>query len=251
MVVTVKSRDEIAAMRRAGIVVAQVLEAVERELRPGLATRALDEIAAQTVARLGATAAFKGLYGFPASICVSTNDEVIHGIPSERVLDEGDIVSLDFGALIDTWYADAAVTLPVGRVTTEAQRLLDCGRAALDRGIGRALAGGRVGDISDAIESYAVARTLGVVREYVGHGIGQRLHEAPPVPNFGAAGRGPLLRPGMTLAIEPMLALGSGQTQVHEDGWTVVTADGSLAAHFEHTVAIAMGSPEILTKPPS
>ncbi len=249
MAATLKSRDEIAAMRRAGVVVAQVLGAIERELRPGLTTRAVDEIATQTVGRLGATAAFKGLYGFPASICVSTNDEVIHGIPSERVLAEGDIVSLDFGALIDGWYADAAVTLPVGRVTPEAQRLLDCGRSALERGIARAVGGGHVGDISHAIESYLKTRALGVVREYVGHGIGARLHEAPQVPNFGPAGRGPLLRPGMTLAIEPMLALGSGQTRVHEDGWTVLTQDGSLAAHFEHTIAIANGAPEILTRP--
>jgi methionyl aminopeptidase len=248
--ITLKSEREVEAMRRAGRVVATVLAEIEQKLAPGQTTKQIDEIAERTVARLGAKASFKGLYGFPASICISLNEEIVHGIPSSaRVLKEGDIVSLDFGAYLEGLHADAAVTLPVGRVSEEARRLLNCCQTALERGIAQARPGKRLGDISWAIQSYGEAKGYGIVRQYVGHGVGRSLHEEPQVPNFGQPGRGVALRPGMTLAIEPMLNVGTGNTAVLDDKWTVVTEDRKLSAHFEHTVAISEGEPLVLTRP--
>jgi len=247
--IVLKSERELATMQRAGRVVATVLAEIEEKLAAGQTTKQIDEIAERTVARLGARASFKGLYGFPASICISLNEEIVHGIPSSgRVLREGDIVSLDFGALLDGLHADAAVTLPVGKVSEEARRLLNCCQTALERGIGQARPGRRLGDISWAIQSYGEAKGYGVVRQYVGHGVGRELHEEPQVPNFGQPGRGVALRSGMTLAIEPMLNAGTEKTAVLEDRWTVVTEDRRLSAHFEHTVAITEGEPLVLTR---
>lgn len=238
-------------MRRGGEIVGEVLAEIRDRLRPGMSTQDVDDIAESTVTRLGATASFKGLYGFPASICISINEEIVHGIPSkERILKEGDIVSLDFGALYQGLHADSAVTLPVGRVSDEARRLLVCCETALNRGIAQARAGKRLGDISWAIQAYGEAKGYGIVRQYVGHGVGRSLHEEPQVPNFGPPGRGIALRAGMTLAIEPMLNQGTEKTEVLEDKWTVVTEDRKLSAHFEHTVAVTEGEPLVLTRMP-
>jgi methionyl aminopeptidase len=249
--IVIKSQRELELMQRAGRIVATVLEAIREQLRPGQSTAEIDRIAEQTVTGLGARASFKGLYGFPASICISVNDEIVHGIPSpDRVLEEGDIVSLDFGAFYQGFHADSAVTLPVGKVSEEARRLLLCTEKGLERGIAQARAGRRLGDISWAIQAYGEAKGYGIVRQYVGHGVGRNLHEEPQVPNFGPPGRGVALRPGMTLAIEPMYNVGTEKTQVLEDKWTVVTEDRKLSAHFEHTIAITEGEPLVLTRLP-
>lgn len=248
MAIVLKSTRELEAMRRAGTIVARVLGEIEEKLQPGQTTADVDELAERTVTKLGAKASFKGLYGFPGSVCISVNEEIVHGIPSKkRVLNEGDIVSLDFGAILDGLHADAAVTLPVGRVGDEAQRLLSCCRTALNRGIAQARAGRRLGDISWAIQSYGELKGYGIVRQYVGHGVGRSLHEEPQVPNYGQPGRGVPLRAGMTLAIEPMLNVGTERTAVLDDKWTVITEDRKLSAHFEHTIAITDGEPLILT----
>jgi len=200
------------------------------------------------VKKRGAEASFKGYRGFPASICTSVNEEVVHGIPGSRVLQEGEIISLDFGALMNGFHGDAAVTVGVGKISTEAQKIIDATQGALQAGIAAARIGARLGDVSAAIQSYAEARGFSVVREYVGHGIGRELHEDPQVPNFGVTGEGPVLQKGMTMALEPMLNAGGWRTSVAEDKWTVVTADGRLSAHFEHTIVIDENGPEILTK---
>jgi len=249
--IVIKSQRELELMQQGGRIVATVLGAIRDKLRPGQTTAEIDQIAEQTVSSLGARASFKGLYGFPASICISVNDEIVHGIPSaDRVLEEGDIVSLDFGAFYEGFHADSAVTLPVGKVSEEARRLLLCTEKGLARGIAQARAGRRLGDISWAIQAYGEAKGYGIVRQYVGHGVGRNLHEEPQVPNFGPPGRGVALRPGMTLAIEPMYNVGTEKTQVLADKWTVVTEDRKLSAHFEHTVAITEGEPLVLTKLP-
>jgi len=249
--IVIKSQRELEAMQRGGQIVATVLEAIRERLRPGQTTAEIDEIAEQTVTSLGARASFKGLYGFPASICISVNEEIVHGIPSsDRVLDEGDIVSLDFGALYEGFHADSAVTLPVGKVSEEARRLLLCTAKGLERGIAQVRAGRRLGDISWAIQAYGESKGYGIVRQYVGHGVGRNLHEEPQVPNFGTPGRGVALRAGMTLAIEPMYNVGTEKTEVLDDKWTVVTEDRKLSAHFEHTIAITEGEPLVLTKLP-
>lgn len=249
MAIVLKSDREIGVMQQAGRVVAEVLATIRDRLHPGQSTQDVDDIAEQTVRKLGATAAFKGLYGFPGSICISINEEIVHGIPSpNRLLREGDIVSLDFGAVYQGLYADAAVTLPVGKVGEEARRLLVCCEKGLERGIAQARAGKRLGDVSWAIQSYGEAKGYGIVRQYVGHGVGRKLHEEPQVPNFGPPGRGVALRPGMTLAIEPMFNVGTEKTEVLADKWTVVTEDRKLSAHFEHTVAITEGEPLVLTR---
>ena len=251
MPIVIKSQRELELMQQGGRIVATVLDAIREKLRPGQTTAEIDQIAEQTVSQLGARASFKGLYGFPASICISVNDEIVHGIPSpERVLQEGDIVSLDFGALYEGFHADSAVTLPVGRVSEEARRLLLCTEKGLERGIAQARSGRRLGDISWAIQAYGEAKGYGIVRQYVGHGVGRNLHEEPQVPNFGPPGRGVALRPGMTLAIEPMYNVGTEKTEVLADKWTVVTEDRRLSAHFEHTIAITEGEPLVLTKLP-
>jgi methionyl aminopeptidase len=246
--IIIKSSAELALMRQAGHIVASVLQTLAREIKPGLRTKELDSLTAREVARLGASSSFLGYRGFPANLCVSVNDEIVHGIPGERLLRQGDIVSLDFGAIFQGFQADAAVTVPVGKVSPQAQGLLEVTQGALRVGISAARSGGRIGDISAAIQDYAESHGFSVVREYSGHGIGRALHEEPQVANFGLAGHGLLLRPGMTLAIEPMVNIGGWQTRVAANHWTVLTADGSLSAHFEHTIAITDGEAEVLTE---
>lgn len=248
MGIILKSPREITQMRGAGRVVAAVLEEVGKKVRPGITTAELDDIAVSEVKERGAEASFKGYRGFPASICTSVNEEVVHGIPGSRVLQEGEIISLDFGALMNGFHGDAAVTVGVGKISTEAQKIIDATQGALQAGIAAARIGARLGDVSAAIQSYAEARGFSVVREYVGHGIGRELHEDPQVPNFGVTGEGPVLQKGMTMALEPMLNAGGWRTSVAEDKWTVVTADGRLSAHFEHTIVIDENGPGILTK---
>ena len=246
--ILLKSEREIQSMREAGRIVALALDAVGKVVEPGIATQELDEIARKIIMEHGAKPAFKGLYGFPANICVSVNCEVVHGIPGSRKLAEGDIVSVDCGAEIDGFNGDSAITIPVGKVSPEIARLIEETRNALYKGIELAVAGNRVGAISHAIQTYAEKAGFGVVREYVGHGIGRSMHEDPEVPNFGFADRGPLLKAGMVLAIEPMINLGTRAVKSTDDGWTVVTRDGKPSAHFEHTVAIMPDGPEILTR---
>ena len=246
--ILLKSEREIRCMREAGRIVALALDAVGKVVEPGITTQELDELARRTIVEHGAKPAFKGLYGFPANICVSVNCEVVHGIPGSRKLAEGDIVSVDCGAEIDGFNGDSAITIPVGNVSPEIARLIEETRNALYKGIEQAVAGNKVGAISHAVQTYAEKAGFGVVREYVGHGIGRSMHEDPEVPNFGFADRGPVLKAGMVLAIEPMINLGTRAVKSADDGWTVVTEDGRPSAHFEHTVAIMPNGPEILTR---
>jgi methionyl aminopeptidase len=236
-------------MRRAGRVVAEMHEECARAAKAGATTADLDVAARDVLERRGARSNFLGYHGFPAVACISPNEVIVHGIPGDRVLEAGDIVSIDCGAIIDGWHADAAITVPVGEVDAESLALIDATRASLEAAIAVTCDGKRLGDIGAAVEKVLKAGGLGVVREYVGHGIGTAMHEEPDVPNFGPAGRGLRLREGMVLAIEPMAAAGRATTRLLDDGWTVVTADGSRAAHFEHTVAITDSGPEILTLP--
>jgi methionyl aminopeptidase len=246
---TLKSPREIAKMRVAGRVVAQALEAMRAYVRPGVTTAQVDAVGEAVIRKAGATPSFKGLYGFPASVCVAVNDEVVHGIPGKRTLRNGDIIKVDTGAFLDGWHGDATITVPVGEIDEEAQRLVDTTYDALFAGIEQCRSGKRIGDIGHAIQEYAEARGYGIVRQYVGHAIGRRIHEEPQVPNYGDPGVGTLLRPGMVLTIEPMLTVGTYETHTLPDKWTVVTNDGKRAAQFEHTVAITDGDPEILTLP--
>jgi methionyl aminopeptidase len=246
--INLKSPREIGQMREAGRIAAAVLERVARAVRPGVTTAELDDIAVEEVKRSGAEPSFKGYRGYPASICTSVNEEVVHGIPGSRVLREGEIVSLDFGAFYNGFHGDAAITIGVGEINAEARGIIDAASGALEAGIAAARIGARLGDVSAAIQSYAEARDFAVVQEYVGHGIGQDLHEDPQVPNFGVPGDGPELKRGMTLALEPMLNAGTWRTRVADDNWTVVTADGKLSAHFEHTIAIEDDGATILTQ---
>ena len=247
--ITLKSPRELDTMRRAGRIVHDTLALMHEVARPGVTTEDLDAEAERFIrSHPGATPSFKGLYGFPKTLCTSIDIEIVHGIPSpRRVLDAGSIVSVDVGVCIDGLHADSATTIPVGEVPPEVTRLLEVTRASLDAGIAAALVGNRVGDIGHAVQTVAEAAGYGVVRELVGHGIGTRFHEEPQVPNFGAPGKGPALRAGMTLAIEPMITMGSPETRTLADKWTVVTADRSLSAHFEHTVALTGNGPVILT----
>jgi methionyl aminopeptidase len=247
MSIIIKSEREIATMRRAGRIVASVLGVLRSQLKPGMRTKELDDIAARELVKMGAKASFKGFRGFPASLCVSINDEVVHGIPGKRVIREGDIVSLDFGAIIDGFHGDSAITVGVGKTSSRAKHLMKTTEAALMAGINAARDGARLGDISATIQEYVESRGYSVVREYTGHGIGRELHEDPQIPNFGWAGTGPELKKGMTIAIEPMVNAGDWRTHVGDDNWVVFTADGSLSAHFEHTIAITDGEPEVLT----
>ncbi len=248
MSIIIKSPSELAIMREAGRIVAVILDVLMKEVRPGITTGRLDAIAVQWFKKLGAKASFKGYRGFPASVCVSVNDEVVHGIPGSRVLKEGDIVAIDVGSIYNGFQGDAAVTVGVGRISKGAQALIDATRGALESGVRAARVGAHLGDVSAAIQSYVEARGFSVVREYVGHGIGREMHEPPQIPNYGTPGQGPILREGMTLALEPMVNMGDWRTKVQPDGWTVVTADGSLSAHFEHTIAIRGDQAEILTR---
>ncbi len=244
-----KSGAELEVMRQCGRVVAQILGELEPLVRPGIRTRDLDLYAEKRTRELGAVPAFKGYRGYPASVCVSVNEEIIHGIPSGRILQDGDIVSLDFGVLFEGFYGDSAVTVPVGRVPEEAARLIASARQSFLKGFEQVREGNRLSDVSAAVQRSVEGDGFSVIRQFVGHGIGRALHEEPQIPNFGAPGRGPKLRPGMTLAIEPMIALGGWEVEVLEDGWTAVTKDRSLSAHYEHTVALTEEGPEILTAP--
>jgi len=234
-------------MRRAGRVVAMVLSRLAGEVGPGVKTKELDRVCVAELKKHGATASFKGYRGFPASLCVSVNNEIVHGIPGDRVIQEGDIVSLDFGAIVDGFHGDAAMTVGVGGVSPEAGRLIEAAEGALAAGIGAARSGARLGDVSVAIQQHVESRGFSVVREYTGHGIGRDMHEEPSVPNFGVPGQGPVMLKGMTLALEPMVNAGGWRTVVGDDHWLVMTADGSLSAHFEHTIAVTDGEAEILT----
>ncbi len=225
-------------MRKAGRVVAAVLQTMAAAVRPGLKTRELDEICVKELRKYNAIPSFKGYRGFPANLCVSVNDEIVHGIPGNRVLQEGDIVSLDVGAIVNGLHGDAAITIGVGEISPEAQKLLEVTKGALMAGIAVAYPGNRLGDISAEIQAYVESRGFSVVREYTGHGIGYSMHEDPLIPNFGRRGHGILLAKGMTFALEPMANIGGWQTKVSSDNWTVLTADGSLSAHFEHDIAI-------------
>ena len=235
-------------MRQAGRIVATILERLARQVRMGMRTEELDIIAAKELERLGAKPSFKGYRGFPANLCVSVNDEIVHGIPGKQVLRAGDIVSLDFGAIFMGFQGDAAVTVGVGEVDPQAKQLMEAADGSLEAGIAAARPGATLGDISAAIQNHAESRGYSVVREYTGHGIGREMHEEPQIPNFGSPGTGPILKKGMTLALEPMLNAGDWRTRVGDDHWTVLTADGCLSAHFEHTIAITDDEAEVLTK---
>ena len=247
MGIIIKSEREIAIMRQAGRIVATVLDILMKQVKPGMKTKELDVIAGREVERLGGKPSFKGYRGLPANLCVSVNDEIVHGIPGGRVLRQGDIVSLDMGATFKGFQGDAAVTVGVGGISSEARELMATTEGVLKAGIAAARSGARLGEISATIQNYAESRGYSVVREYTGHGIGRELHEEPQIPNFGQPGTGPVLKKGMTLALEPMVNAGDWRTRVGNDQWTVFTADGSLSAHFEHTIAITDGEPEILT----
>jgi methionyl aminopeptidase len=243
-----RSAAEISRMRAASQLVAAVLSELESAVAPGVTTADLDRLAERLVREGGAVPAFKGYRGFPATLCASVNDEVIHGIPSpQRKLAEGDVVSLDMGVKLNGYYGDSALTVPVGKVPDASLRLLRVTQEALERAITQVRVGGRLSDIGHAVQSHVEAHGYSIVREFVGHGIGERLHEDPQIPNYGDPGRGPKLAEGMVLAIEPMVAMGRPETKVLADGWTAVTKDGSLAAHFEHTVAVAAGGPIVMT----
>lgn len=245
--ITIKNNEEFAKMRRAGRIVAEVFELMRDMIKPGVTTAELDRAAEKLIRSRGAIPLFKGYGGFPATLCLSVNEQVIHGIPGERVLQEGDIVSVDVGAQIQGFCGDAARTFPVGKIAPEVQQLLDVTQECLAAGIAQAVSGNRLGDIGHAVQEIAEAHGYGVVRDYVGHGIGREMHEAPDVPNYGTPGRGLRLTNGMALAIEPMINMGTFAVRRLADGWTVVTLDGKPSAHFENTVAITADGPQIMT----
>lgn len=249
--IVLKTRREIELMREAGRISAMALKVAGEAVQPGVSTFEIDAAARKYIESQGAKPNFLGLYGFPAAACISINNEVIHGIPSKnRILKEGDIVSIDLGAEIDGYNGDNAATFAVGKISDEAQRLIDTTRESLYAGLKKAVAGNRLGDIGNAVQMYCQERGYGVVRDFVGHGVGRKLHEDPSVPNFGTPGRGVRLLPGMTIAVEPMINQGTWEINQLSDGWTVVTKDGKLSAHFEHTIAITKdGECMILTKP--
>jgi methionyl aminopeptidase len=248
--ITRKSAEQVALMRKAGKVVAEMHEVCIRAAVPGASTLDVDAAAREVIDRRGARSNFLGYHGFPAVVCTSPNDVIVHGIPSaDVVLEEGDILSIDCGAIIEGWHADAAVTVPVGDVDDESKRLIEVTRASLEAAIDEVVEGHRLGDIGAAVEGIAEAAGFSIVREYVGHGIGTAMHEDPQVPNYGPAGRGLKLKEGHVLAIEPMVNAGGAQTETLEDGWTVVTKDHRRSAHFEHTIAVTEHGPEVLTLP--
>jgi len=249
MPIELKGPEEIALMRQAGRADAEVLAILRQEIRPGLMLKKLDDIVRREFAKRKVVPTFLHYQGYPARVCVSVNDEVVHGMPDGRVLEEGDIVSIDLGATYKGFVGDAAITVGVGRTSPGAERLVRVTEESLWQGIKAAKAGARLGEISAAVQSHAEGNGFSVVREYVGHGVGRSMHEEPQVPNFGPPARGPLLEKGMTLALEPMVTAGDWQTKKDSNGWTVRTADGSLAAHFEHTIVITEGEAEVLTLP--
>jgi len=246
-VISRKSAKELDKMRRAGRALAEVHAELARAVAPGVRIKDLDDLADGLIRDRGGVPSFLGYRGYPGRICASVNEVIVHGIPDERVLEDGDILSIDVGLTVDGWHADSAVTHGVGPITEEAKRLLDVTQRSLEAGIDQCRAGAHLSDISHAIEALVVGEGFSVVREFVGHGIGRSLHEDPQVPNFGPPGEGPVLQPGMVLAIEPMVNIGGWKTKTLSDGWTVVTLDGSLSAHFEHTVAVTENGPEVLT----
>lgn len=247
--IVLRTAKEIEKMRKACIISAEALQVAGEAVKPGITTYEIDQIAYRYIKKQGAEPNFLNLYGFPATACISINDEVIHGIPSKkRVLMEGDIVSIDLGAKVDGYNGDNAATFAVGKISDEAKRLCDTTRESLYKGIEQAVAGNRIGDIAWAVQSYCEERGFSVVREYTGHGVGTKLHEDPSVPNYGTPGRGQRLLPGMTIAIEPMINMGVKEVKQLPDGWTVKTLDGKMSAHFEHTIAITSTGPVILTQ---
>ena len=247
--IVLKSPREVGLMRQAGHILADVMDRLRVTVKAGMSTLEIDADVEAFITARGARSAFKGYRGFPATVCVSINEEIVHGIPSaRRKIRDGDIVGLDLGCVVDGYYADCAFTLAVGPVPAAVQKLLDVTRESLDLAIKECWPGRRLSDVSHAVQAHVEGHGLSVVRAFVGHGIGRALHEEPQVPNFGDPGRGPQLRPGMVLAIEPMVTMGSWEVKILDDGWTAVTKDGSLAAHFEHTVAVTEGEPEVLTR---
>ncbi|OGW56487.1 MAG: type I methionyl aminopeptidase [Nitrospirae bacterium RBG_16_43_8] len=246
--IVIKTPDEIEKMAKAGKIVAEILENLKAFVKPGITTKEIEMFAEEKIISKGGTPAFKGYRGYPASICTSVNNQVIHGIPSRVRLNEGDVLSIDLGVYRDGFYGDGAVTMPVGEVNPLAKKLLKVTEEALYKGIDKATPRNRVSDISYAIENYVEANGFSIVKAFVGHGIGMSLHEEPQVPNFGVSGQGPRLREGMTIAIEPMVNTGGHEVSILDDGWTAVTLDGGLSAHFEHTIAITDGDARILTK---
>ena len=246
--IELKTPEEIKVMRQAGQVVAGLLDHLKTLIRPGIRTQELDDQARDFIKRSGAKPAFLGYRGYPASICVSVNEEVVHSIPGQRQLKTGDVVSIDAGAVVNGFFGDAATTVTVGPVDAKVQRLIDATRESLRKGIEQAVAGNRVSDISHAVQQVIEHEGFGIVRDFVGHGIGRAMHEDPPIPNFGPPNVGPRLKVGMVVAIEPMVTMGSHEVEVLKDGWTAVTRDGSLAAHFEHSVAITEDGALVLTE---
>jgi methionyl aminopeptidase len=254
MGIELKTPDEISAMRQAGLVVYEVLDELEKLVEPGITLEELDQAAKSETEKRGASCAFKDLYGFPKHICISVNDQVVHGIPGKRKLQDGDLVKLDHGAVVRGWYGDSARTVPVGKVSADARKLVEVTRESLEAGIRAMVVGNRISDIGAAVEAVVAPHGYGIVRDYVGHGIGKRPHEDPQVPNYGPAlwGRGqpnPRLRAGLVLAVEPMINIGTHETRTLGDGWTVVTRDGKYSAHFEHTIAVTDAGPQVLTRP--
>ncbi|MGB9892359.1 type I methionyl aminopeptidase [Thermodesulfovibrio yellowstonii] len=247
--IILKSPEELKKMRKSCQIVATVLEELKTYIKEGLTTKQIEQFVENLIIKMGGIPAFKGYRGYPASVCISINEQVVHGIPSEKVfIKEGDLVSVDVGVLCEHFYGDAAYTYPIGKISKEAEKLLKITEEALYKGIAEAMEGKRIGDISHAIQMHVENNGFSVVRAFVGHGIGRSLHEEPQIPNFGTKGIGPMLKKGMTLAIEPMVNAGKHDVKILSDGWTAVTKDGSLSAHFEHTIAITEGEPEILTK---
>jgi methionyl aminopeptidase len=242
-----KSEDQIRRQREAGRITGMTLTALRNAAKEGVSTRDLDRIAEDTIISLGGCPAFKGLYGYPHTLCTAINEEVVHGFPNRRRLHAGDIIGMDVGAIYEGMYADSAITVGIGEVSPEAEKIMRVTEEALWKGIAMARAGNRLGDISHAVQAHVEANGFSVVRDYVGHGVGEALHEPPQIPNFGEPGTGPLLVPGMTLAIEPMVNVGGYEVKVLGNQWTVVTRDRSLSAHFEHTVLVTDGDPEVLT----
>jgi len=245
--ITLKSPEQIAKMRMAGRVVAEMLQACEEAARPGVTTNDLDKVARRVLAKRKAKSNFLGYHGYPAVICASPNNTIVHGIPGDYRLEEGDIISIDCGAIIDGWHGDAARTIPVGEISEDARKLVTVTEESLWAGIQHMRSGAKLTDIGHAVQTVAEGAGFSVVREYVGHGIGRAMHEEPQVPNYGEPGRGIKLKVGHVFAVEPMVNMGSGDTQLNDDGWTVVTADGSLSAHFEHSIAVTEDGPEVLT----
>lgn len=246
--IILKSPAELDKMRAAGRIVAETLALLESRVRPGVTTTELDQMAEKECHRQGGKPAFKGYGGFPFAICSSPNDRIVHGFPDDNPLQEGDILSIDFGVLYQGYYGDSAITVAVGKLDDKTQQLVTATRESLERAIEKSVPNGRLSDVSHAVQSWVEPKGFSVVREFVGHGIGRNLHEAPQIPNYGQAGQGPRLKSGMTLAIEPMINAGLPGVKILEDGWTAVTVDGRRSAHFEHTVAITDNGPEILTR---